>query len=385
MELGLYMHIPFCIKKCPYCDFFSIEGKVDEELYLRAVQTEIELLSRDLSERFRPNSQRIITLYVGGGTPSLLSPGFYSKILDLLNRVFIFEPSELTLEANPETLRLDWLKAYRKLGFNRISLGVQSLSPRGLKFLERRHSINDIIRAVEMIKSADFENFSLDFIYGWPGQGSKSLLRELALALDFNPPHLSFYELTIYPGTKFYKKFRRNPLLQDRAERNGKLWILIDEFLRDRGYRHYEISNFAKDNFQCRHNLLYWTFKPYLGLGAGAVSRIGDLRFKNPEDLTLYYRALFEEKKLPFKIIEKFSKDEKIKEIIFMGLRTSDGISLGELQANFACVIRKEAINLLIERGLSELEGERLKLTRKGWLLHSEVVRFLWRNLEVKK
>lgn len=382
MELGLYLHVPFCVRKCPYCDFFSVEGEPDEELYLRALLEEIELFKEFSVSLFGADTLKIITFYVGGGTPSLLSPKFYHRVIEKLLRVFDFRPLELTLEVNPETLRIDWLKGYKELGFNRISLGVQSFSSKGLRFLERRHEVKDIILAIEMIRSVGIDNLSLDFIYGWKGQGRKTLLREISLALEFSPPHLSFYELTIYPGTKFFKRFFNDSSFERRSERCALLWRIIDEFLEGRGYRHYEISNFAWDNFECRHNLLYWRFEPYLGLGAGAVSRIGDIRFQNPEDLSLYFRALFEENRLPYKIIENFSKTDKIREIIFMGLRMSEGICLSDLRDKYGLGIREEAITLLCDKGLSQLEGDRLKLTKRGWLLHSKIVAYLWENIE---
>lgn len=383
MEIGLYIHIPFCVKKCPYCDFFSVEGAIDEDLYLRAILLEIELFVEALPTLLGGISPKIITLYVGGGTPSLLSPEFYRKIIAKLSSNFNFEPIELTLEANPETLNIVWLKNYRELGFNRISLGIQSLTERGLRFLGRNHTVRDVFRAIEMIVESGFENFSFDFIYGWPRQGAKTLVKELSLALEFSPPHLSLYELTVYPGTIFYRNKKFSESFKKGSEKNAKLWSLIDEFLCEKDYRHYEISNFAKENFQCKHNMLYWKFEPYLGLGAGAVSRLGDLRFKNPEDIIVYYRSLFEEKKLPFKIIEKLNKTEKVKEIIFMALRTDTGISLTVLQNQFGYRIGRDVLEVLCQQGYAQIHGDKFRLTKRGWLLHSEIVRYIWRNVEV--
>ncbi|MCS7198929.1 MAG: radical SAM family heme chaperone HemW [Caldimicrobium sp.] len=379
MDLALYIHIPFCTAKCPYCDFYSEVKIPQEEIYLQALESEVDLLKSYLEEVLSLPTPRIKTLYIGGGTPSLLSPKFYERLISKLQKSFIFHPSELSIEANPETLTLEKVQGYREVGFNRISLGIQSLQKRGLIFLQRRHTLKEIFRAIDFSKRANFENISFDFIYGWKGQGLKGLYRELCLALSFNPNHLSFYELTLYPHTPFYHRYLNSAFLNEKRLLSFAKFITTS--LTDWGYFPYEISNFAKPGFECKHNLAYWKVEPYLGLGAGAVSRLLELRFKNPESVDHYYEAILVKKKLPFIIIERLNTLEVVKEKIFMGLRLTEGISLEEIE-KYSFHIKASALEELIQRGLLTISENNLKLTLKGRFLHQVVVGYLWKNLE---
>lgn len=380
MEVGLYIHIPFCQKKCPYCDFYSVPFRGDEETYLKALLREIELLPFFLEKELGLNNFRIITLYVGGGTPSLFSPLFYEKLFQKLAQSLPFSPSELTIEVNPETLSLEKAKGFKKVGFNRISLGVQSFSQRGLKFLQRTHSLNDIKRSLHFLELASFENFSMDFIYAWPGQGIKTLEKELTKALSFSPPHLSFYELTLYPNTPFYEKYG-HALPYSYEDRAVKLGTFICNYLTSQGYISYEISNYAKEGFEAQHNLLYWRVKSYLGLGAGAVSRINSLRYKNPDDLKQYYEALLLQQRLSYTPLERLDHKEMVKELIFMGLRLKEGISLNRIR-QYSYDINREALELLSRKNLIYFSENKIALTERGKYLHNQVVKFLWDNLE---
>jgi len=383
INLGLYLHVPFCLKKCPYCDFYSIETKVTKYLenkFLKALKEELKLLKDFLEERFEIKALSFITFYAGGGTPSLLSPYFYEDLFNFLTKNFNFSPKELTLEANPETLTLEKTKAFYEVGFNRISLGVQSFSSRGLKFLGRLHTQKNIFKALGFIKKSGFKNFSLDFIFGWKGQGEKTLKREILKALKFNPPHLSFYELTLEKGTPFYQIFKEKKYwIKD--EKLMNLYKTIEETLEKNGYERYEISNYAIPNYECKHNLLYWKLKPYLGLGPSATSRVENLRWENPRNLNYYLNSLLKEKKLPLKIIENLNSYELAKEYIFMGLRLKEGISLKELKRKYNYYLPKDALDTLIRENLIKEEKERISLTFKGKLLHNQVVYYLWEKL----
>ncbi|MGC9017329.1 MAG: radical SAM family heme chaperone HemW [Caldimicrobium sp.] len=379
MRIGLYLHLPFCKKKCPYCDFFSVEELPQEDLYLKALLKELELLSKFLKKYFQEERITIETFYAGGGTPSLFSPFFYERLFESLSQTFEFSPIELTLEANPESLTFEKAKDYRSLGFNRISLGIQTFQKRGLRFLQRIHSLKESIRAIEGALKAGFENISLDFIYGWIGQGVKSLEKDLKLALTFKIKHLSFYELTLYPGTPFYKKFGKNPSFL-REKRLLNLYSFLRNYLYNQGFFQYEISNYARPGFEAKHNLKYWKIEPYLGIGAGAVSRIGNLRFENTKKLKEYFEKLLEKKVLPHRLIEKLDNFEFAKEYLFMGLRLVEGINLSKLNT-LGYTIEKGALFLLEKRGYLKISKDSLSLSEKGMSLHNQVVKFLWDHL----
>jgi oxygen-independent coproporphyrinogen-3 oxidase len=379
MKIGLYLHLPFCKKKCPYCDFFSVEELPQEDLYLKALLKELELLSKFLEKYFQEKRITIETFYAGGGTPSLFSPFFYERLFESLSQTFEFSPIELTLEANPESLTFKKAKNYKAVGFNRISLGIQTFQKRGLKFLQRIHSPKESISAIEGALKAGFENISLDFIYGWVGQGVKSLEKDLKLALTFKIKHLSFYELTLYPGTPFYKKFGKNPSFL-REKRLLKLYSFLRNYLYNQGFFQYEISNYARPGFEAKHNLKYWKIEPYLGIGAGAVSRIGNLRFENTKKLKEYFEKLLEKKVLPHRLIEKLDNFEFAKEYLFMGLRLVEGINLSKLNT-LGYTIEKGALFLLEKRGYLKISKDSLSLSEKGMSLHNQVVKFLWDHL----
>jgi len=387
LKVGLYLHIPFCLKKCPYCDFYSLSLrslkslKSLEKNYLDAIKNELTLLKQFLEERFNLKEISFITFYAGGGTPSLLSPSFYEALFNFLAQNFEFFPEELTLEANPETLSFEKVKAFYELGFNRISLGVQSLSQRGLKFLGRMHSLKDVFNSLEYIIKSGFKNFSSDFIFGWKGQGEKTLQKEILKILEFKPTHLSFYELTLEKGTPFYKIFKnkKNFMNEKKLMRFCKI---IEETLKTYGYERYEISNYAIPGFECKHNLIYWKLKPYLGIGPSAVSRIENLRWENPRNLKYYLTNLLKLKKLPLKIVETLNDYEFAKEYIFMGLRLKEGIDLKELKTKYNLSISEDSINTLIKESLLERKDEKIWLTFKGKLLHNKIAVMLWESLK---
>ncbi len=381
-KLALYLHVPFCLKKCPYCSFYSIPLKpenIPENIYLKTIKTELLLLRDFLFHRFKINKIHFITFYAGGGTPSLLSPLFYENLFNFLSKHFDFSPVELTLEANPETLDLTKLKDFYKIGINRISIGIQSMSQRGLNFLQRIHTVKTSVRTVKYAIKAGFTNISLDFMFGWKGQGEKTLAKEIQKALKLSPTHLSFYELTIEKNTLFYSLYKKKTWLKE--EKLESLYRIIEEILETNGYHRYEISNYAIPGYECRHNLIYWKVKPYLGLGPSAVSRIEHLRWQNPEDLSLYTQSILKDKKLSLKIIETLDKFEFAKEYIFMGLRLKTGISLKILEKKYKAKLDRDMIKKLILQGFLTENKQKLALTFKGKLLHNQVVSFLWEGL----
>ncbi|RUM88506.1 MAG: coproporphyrinogen III oxidase [Thermodesulfatator sp.] len=367
---GLYLHIPFCRAKCPYCDFYSVTRPPEETSYLAALLAEAKLWAE-----FWPEELPLETLYVGGGTPSLLSPRFYERLLEGLLPILPLAPREMTLEANPEGLRFGYLKALRELGFNRLSIGAQSFSEKGLRALGRRHSPEDTRQAVEAARQAGFENLSLDLIFGWPGQDLHDLEEDLSAALALSPEHLSCYELTVEEGTSFYRLLQEGRLTLPPEDLLVAMHEMIPEILEAHGFGRYEISNYARPGFTCRHNLLYWHLKPYLGLGPAAASFFQGKHLRNPEDLEGYLRSLGEGR-LPVQVEEVLEEEAALKEALFLGLRLLEGVDLEELSRRFGrdpAQLFASEISRLAALGLVHLEGGRLKLTKKGLLLANQV------------
>ncbi len=374
IQAGLYVHIPFCKAKCPYCDFYSISNALDKSVpYLEALKTEVTLWARLLK------NYRFVTFYVGGGTPSLLSPKFYEELLDHLYQILSFEPHELTIEANPESLSLRRLKEFRSLGINRLSIGAQSFLDKGLKALGRRHTVADIQKAVALARKAGFENLSLDIIFAWPGQKLKDLEKEISLAISLSPEHISCYELTIEKNTLFGKLYKEGKLNLPDENTILAMYHLIEEYLSSNGYEHYEISNYAKPGWHCKHNLFYWEAKPYLGIGPSGASYIENVRYKNLESLDVYIKAL-QSKNFPPREEEKLSKEERFREAVILGLRILQGISRKKLYKSFGFDIKRyygETLENLVEKGFLEWAGDLLRFTKSGMLLANQVLSYL--------
>jgi len=270
IPLSLYIHLPWCIKKCPYCDFnsYAVQGGIPDEAY-------INVLDRDLKESLHLTQNRPIqSIFFGGGTPSLFSPKSIEKILNNVSAIIPYDPNmEITLEANPGTLEHHDFEGYQKAGINRISLGAQSFDNTQLKKLGRIHSADDIKRAIDRINHSDFKTYNLDIMYGLPDQSLLDALNDLKTALSFDPPHLSWYHLTIEPNTIFHHKPPTLPPEENiiAIEAEGRALLAQHNLIQ------YEISAFAKPNATCQHNLNYWQFGDYLGIGAGAHGKITDL------------------------------------------------------------------------------------------------------------
>ncbi|NPA40425.1 MAG: radical SAM family heme chaperone HemW [Thermodesulfobacteria bacterium] len=379
-ELALYIHIPFCKKKCPYCDFFSVPLKNAEivEDYLKAIQQEVIFAKTLLNEFIEEKDFYFITIYIGGGTPSILPLSFFEKLFECLFKTLPIKPKEVTIEVNPDTFDAEKLKAYLNLGINRISVGVQSLCEKGLKELGRIHSVSQAVLSLEALKE-NCCNFSVDMIFGWKGQTLKDLEDEINTLLKYNPPHISFYELMIEEGTEFAQRYpKKNWISEEEVE---KFYTLINDSLTSFGYEHYEISNYAFLKNKCIHNLFYWELKPYLGLGVSAVSRVGNVRWRNTRNLEKYINTLTEFSRPPLRIEEFLDNLQFAKEYIMMGLRLKDGISLERLRNYYNYEIHRDIVYLLAKQNYIIFEGNKILPTLKGWLLHNQVVKFLWDGL----
>lgn len=362
----LYIHIPFCMSKCVYCDFNSI-------LYdASAAGKYTDVLAREM-ELKRGSAGDLKTVYIGGGTPSILPAGEIFSILKSARDIFSIRSSaEITIEANPGTVSEEKLQHLYSAGINRISLGAQSMVEDELKFLGRSHAPEQVSDAVNYAVKAGFDNISVDLIYGIPGQTMQTWEYTLMKTLGLSPSHISAYELTPEKHTPLFEGLQNRSIEMPDEDTVAGMYYRCLDILRDNGYIHYEISNFARPGFQCAHNLNYWNRGEYLGIGAGAHSFIAGTRYSNPRDVNRYMESIENGNLLTEEALEITPEDE-IKETIFLGLRKTEGIDtriLPESRNMLGSPLVKELICL----GIMETDGTFLRLTRKGLLLSSEVI-----------
>jgi len=356
---GLYVHVPFCRSKCPYCDFYSTTDLSRIPAWLEALQQEV-LFYKDSFASFD-------TLYLGGGTPTLLDEGQLSRLMDCLSRHFQFAPdTEVTLEANPDDLTPEKLTLLKELGINRLSLGVQSFDDEELAFLGRRHTARQTVQALTSIRAAGFAHLGLDLIYALPGQTARDWVKTLERALYFQPEHLSCYQLTLEQGTPLGSLKARGQITPMGEEAERALFLLTSHFLEQRGLIHYEISNFARgETHYSRHNWKYWRHVPYLGLGPAAHSFKDGKRWWNHRSLEKYCRAPAEGK-APVAESEDLSPPQLLLESLYLGFRTREGVALSAIRR----YPRGEAILAELKgAGLVEVRRSRAAPTRKGFLV----------------
>jgi oxygen-independent coproporphyrinogen-3 oxidase len=363
---GVYIHIPFCVRKCPYCDFYSVTDLALKPMFLKALIAEMELVSAE--------GLCFDTLYIGGGTPSVYGYHDIGRIISAVSQNFDFQPdSEMTIEVNPGTVSLEQLNGYREAGINRINIGVQSFYQKSLDFLGRIHTANEACSAVTGARQAGFKNIGLDLIYGLPDQSKPDWLEDLRQAVECTPTHLSCYMLTYEKGTPLYnglKDGRVQPLAEDKVR---TLFETTIDYLEGHKYFQYEISNFArigKDGKPhiSRHNLKYWTFAPYIGLGPSAHSFVEPQRFWNVSDVRSYIAAI-ESGRRPVAEKEVLTEEQQMIEAIYLGLRMTAGIDLVGFKAKFRIDFIKafeEVITDLAERNFIEVKNSRCALTRRG-------------------
>lgn len=369
---SLYLHIPFCVSKCPYCSFSSFSGL--DHLYERYVTCLIKEVTQRYSHRC---GCRLKTLFIGGGTPSVLHPQLIITIIEHCREIFGFaERVEISIEANPGTIDLESLRQLRGCGINRLSLGVQSFSAVELETIGRIYGPADVYNAFENARSSGFENISLDLMYGLPGQTAERWRADLEEAFSLGPEHLSLYQLSIDEKTRFFKLFQKGDLLIPEED----TIIKMDEITLDRcaaaGYKRYEISNFSRGRYECCHNLNYWENEEYMACGAGAVSFCDGVRAKNVEDPVEYCSRAQAGLDL-IKESEKLERNEAFRETVMLGLRLIKGVSPRRLYHRFGLDIKTEygeVLKELIDQGLLVLNSEYLRLTAKGLKLANRVM-----------
>jgi len=356
---GLYIHIPFCRSKCLYCDFYSVASGAAIPAWLHAVQSEVLLYK----ERFHAFD----SLYLGGGTPTILGERELATLMECLRKNFTFRPdSEITIEANPDDLSRDKLKTIGDLGITRISLGVQSLDDRDLKYLGRGHSAKQALKALEMIRSCGFAEVGVDLMYGLEVQSVPGWKRTLDQVLECRPEHLSCYQMTLERGTPLWKRKAAGRVRSIGEKLEGAFFVFTSRHLEKHGYRHYEISNFAgSPEFMCRHNRKYWSHVPYLGLGPSAHSFHAGSRWWNVRSIKKYCQLLAEGK-APVEACEALSEEQLDLEALALGFRTSDGVSL---DAPGGGLRWGKALEELQKSHLVRVNNGRIQPTRKGFLV----------------
>ena len=370
--LGLYLHIPYCLHKCGYCDFNSHpENREESEIYVSALLSEIEHYAPQLAGKIVP------TVFFGGGTPTLLPPASLDKILGKVkNHYNLSRDCEITIEANPATVKQETLDQIRSSGFNRVSIGVQSFDADELKLLERVHSVEEIHTTLHRARLAGFDNLSLDLMSGLPGQSLEKWKSNLLQALDKKPDHISAYGLTIEPATSFFKLQERGLLRLPPENIQLEMLQATIEILPSAGYDQYEISNFARPGFESRHNLNYWDNGEYLGLGAGASSYLNGERFKNTNLPSRYIREV-QAGGAAVESTEKLDLLHAMGETIMLGLRRLKGIPIEEFENRFQISFQKvygKVIDPLLEEGLITLNQNRMALSREGIFLADSVI-----------
>ena len=375
-ELELYLHIPFCVKKCNYCDFLSAPaGEETRAAYVDALLEEI----RGFDE---PEDYEVVTVFFGGGTPSILPGQAIFRIMEALREKFSFRKgAEITLEANPGTVDKEKLSFYKKAGINRLSFGLQSADAEELKKLGRIHTWEKFLESFQLAREAGFSNINVDLMSALPGQTKESWEKTLRQVLALQPEHISAYSLIIEEGTPFYQLYEKDverrdageePELIPSEEEERAMYEATGRILKEQGYLHYEISNYAKPGRECCHNLGYWQRRDYLGFGLGASTLLNPVRYKNTEDLEAYLGGDFSKKE--FFVL---TKDNQIEETMFLGLRVLEGVSKEQFREQFSCelnVVYRKELEKLEQEGLLEEEGDFVRLTSRGIDLSNPVL-----------
>lgn len=373
---GIYVHIPFCLQKCPYCDFYSISDLRSTPDFLTSLRAEIAAAE--------PGPLVFDTLYIGGGTPSILEPAEIGQIIAVVDsKLPLAGTVEVTLEANPGTVDFKKLKGFRAAGVTRLNIGVQSFREENLRMLGRIHSAGQAHAALADARRAGFEDVGLDLIYGLPGQSRESWMADLESALAHEPAHLACYMLSVEPGTPLAEDQRLGRFRPAPEEDAADLFMATSELLAGRGFRHYEISNFARRAGEggrqartSRHNGKYWSYAPYLGFGPAAHSFLPPRRFWNHRDMQRYIEDLKAGRR-PLGGEETLSLDQQMMEVIMLGLRTSAGIDLEVFRMRFGKDFRSlfgPAADQLAARGLLRMGRGSCAPTRKGMLYLNSVI-----------
>lgn len=377
--MELYIHIPFCVKKCDYCDFLSFAAdEQTQKSYVAALQKELAFYGAKYKDR------RITTIFIGGGTPSWLKEDYMQAIMETVYHYFSVEQdAEITIECNPGTITEHKFEVYRRIGINRLSIGLQSVHNEELKILGRIHTFEQFLKTYDMARKHGFSNINIDLMSSLPGQTPEIFCDSLYQVLKLKPEHISAYSLIIEKGTPFYELYRFDAVRQEAGMQTESLPTEEEEYqttkmtqhiLKEAGYHWYEVSNFAKPGYECRHNIGYWKRIDYLGVGLGASSLIDNVRYSNTRDLYTYLSVPADSL---HETAEQITRNEQMEEFMFLGLRMRDGFYRDEFTQAFGIPIEAvygDALNHLQQEELLLKREGRIYLTDKGMDLNNYVV-----------
>jgi len=363
-EISLYIHIPFCVSKCYYCDFSSfsnINHKID--LYINSLIVELSLYKEKIKE------YNIKTIFIGGGTPSCIEPRYINRIMDYIYKNFNLDSLvETTMEANPGTLSKEKINIYKQSKINRISMGAQTLNDDLLSTIGRSHKVEDFYQSFNLLRQANINNINVDLMFGLPDQRLDDVMESLKKVIELGVEHISYYGLILEEGTYLTKLYNENKISLPDEDEERLMYHRATEYLIKSGYNHYEISNYSLPNYECKHNLVYWDVNPYIGIGLSSHSNFENKRFWNTSDINIYIEDL-NKGKLPIEGEEIISKDTEIDEFCILGLRKIIGIDKKRFENRFGVKIEtiyKDIINKHVGNGLIYNEMKYIKLTKKG-------------------
>lgn len=363
-KIGAYIHIPFCKQKCLYCDFISFASKGEiQERYVKALIKEIE------NWKIKNKNTKIDTIYIGGGTPSYLESKYITQILDTI-KVSMTKNCEVTIEVNPGTVTVQKLEDYKKAGINRLSIGLQSTKDELLKLIGRIHNFEEFLNTYNQARKVGFKNINVDLMIGLPIQTIKDIKESLEKIIELNPEHISVYSLIVEENTPMYNLIKQGKLKLPDEETERNMYWYVKNTLELKGYKHYEISNFAKKGYESIHNLNGWEQKEYRGFGVAAHSYIDNIRFSNIIDMYDYTNNI-EQGQFEKNIIiqERQTEDEKKREYMLLGLRKIEGVSIQEFKNKFIdnpVFVFKEELNKLTNERLIVINDDKIKLTHRG-------------------
>ncbi len=373
---ALYIHFPFCLQKCRYCSFNSIPVPEDDMLvtgYLQALEKEIAIYAS-----FYPN-ESLSSIYLGGGTPTVLPAESLCRILSRCKESFVCSPEiEITIEANPGTVTQKMLQLLKDAGVNRLSLGVQSFKSAELGLLGRSHSVSEVYAAYDAARKAGFDNINLDLIYALPGQSLQFWRDNLRSAIRLSPEHLSIYGLSLEDSTPLAVDLKKGKLEACSEEMQLSMWEETASMVAEAGFIRYEFSNYAQPGKECRHNITYWENRPYLGVGAGAHGYHEHVRYGNEQEIQKYIEMV-EKGEFPRAFEEQQSPKEEMVDTIIMGLRLTKGLSRPDFTRRFGCSFEslyEKVLKKLVDDGLMAISDEAVFLTERGQLLSNYVLSF---------
>ena len=361
-EIGIYVHIPFCKRKCDYCDFISFSNKDSKiQEYIEAVKKEIEL---------QKIKSEITTIYVGGGTPSYIESKYIKEIIEEIKKKNVSNDAEITIEINPGTVTLEKLRDYKESGINRLSIGLQTTQNELLKQIGRIHDFEQFIETYKMARKEGFKNINVDLMLGLPNQRIKDLKDSLEKVIELQPEHISVYSLIVEEGTPICNKIEKGDLELPEEELERNMYWYVKNTLELNGYKHYEISNFARKGYESKHNLNCWNQKEYVGIGLAAHSYRDITRYSNTEQMGEYIRNVKNQNLERNRIIHEIQKeDDTKKEYMILGLRQIDGIKISKFKEKFGdnpIYLFRNELKKLSDENLIYVDEDNIKLTNKG-------------------